>query len=132
MRSLQVVAPSRFEIVEIDRPARGPDEVLLEMRACCICNQHDRAVFAGRAHGGAKTYPLEPGFPGHEGAGVIVEVGGDVGGLAVGDHVVTTGIGGPPLYSEYVTRKADAVVKIPPHVDMALAAPLARIIHEGA
>jgi threonine dehydrogenase-like Zn-dependent dehydrogenase len=124
MRSLQITAPGRCEIIETDRPRCGSDEVLIEMKACTICNQHDAAVFAGRAHGGPREYPLEPGFPGHEGAGVVVEVGEGVTDLAAGDRVVTTGIGGPPLYSEYVTRQATAAVKFPESVDFPAAAPL--------
>ncbi len=124
MRSLQITAPGKFRIAEIDPPACAHGEVLLRMKACTICNQHDAAVFAGRAHGGARQYPLEPGFPGHEGAGEVVEVGPGVADPGVGDRVVTTGIGGPPLYSELVTRRADAVVKFPDAVDFPLAAPL--------
>jgi len=78
MRSLQITGPGEFRLMEIDPPARGADEVLIRIRACTICNQHDLAVFAGRAHGGAKEYPLTPGFPGHEAAGEVVQVGPDV------------------------------------------------------
>ena len=124
MRSLQITAAGRCEIVETDRPRCGSDEVLIEMKACTICNQHDAAVFAGRAHGGPRRYPLEPGFPGHEGAGVVVEAGEGVTDLAPGDRVVTTGIGGPPLYSEYVMRQATAAVKFAESVDFPAAAPL--------
>lgn len=124
MRSLRVTAPGRCEIVEIDRPRCGADEVLIQIKSCTICNQHDASVFAGRSHGGPREYPLEPGFPGHEGAGVVVEVGEGVTDLAPGDRVVTTGIGGPPLYSEYVTRQAGAAVKFPESVDFPAAAPL--------
>jgi NADPH:quinone reductase-like Zn-dependent oxidoreductase len=53
-----------------------------------------------------------PGFPGHEGAGVVVEAGSQVKNLQIGDHVVMSGLGGPPLYSEYVTRKADQVALV--------------------
>lgn len=124
MKSLQVKAPEQVAVIDSDNPSAGPGQVLLAMRACAICNQHDSAIFHGSPHGGKKEYPLEPGFPGHEGAGEIVEVGEGVEGLAVGDHVVTTGIGGPPLYSEYVPRDASAVVKIDPSVPWEHAAPL--------
>ena len=124
MRSLQVVGAEQVEIIEIDRPRCGPYEVLIHMKACAICNQHDAAVFAGHPHGGERQYPLEPGFPGHEGAGEVVEVGERVTDLAVGDHVCTTGIGGPPLYSEYVTRQAGTAVRIRPEIEFIHAAPL--------
>jgi NADPH:quinone reductase-like Zn-dependent oxidoreductase len=52
------------------------------------------------------------GFPGHEGAGIVIEVGRDVKNLKIGDHVAMSGLGGPPLYSEFVTLKADQVVRV--------------------
>ncbi len=124
MRSLQITGPGQFRLTEIDRPKCGQDEVLIQMKACTICNQHDLAVFAGRPHGGGREYPLEPGFPGHEGAGIVIEAGARVTELAPGDRVATTGIGGPPLYSEFVTRKAHAAVKLPENIDFIHAAPL--------
>jgi len=124
LRSLQITGPGKFEIVEMDPPACGAGEVLIEIKACTICNQHDAAVLAGRPHGGRQPYPLEAGYPGHEGAGVVVAIGEGAGDLSVGDRVVTTGIGGPPLYSEYVTRRADAAVRFPAGIDFVRAAPL--------
>ncbi|KPK81084.1 MAG: hypothetical protein AMJ81_10920, partial [Phycisphaerae bacterium SM23_33] len=121
---MQITGPGRCSLVKIDPPQCRPDEVLIHMKACTICNQHDAAVFGGRGHGGLRDYPLEPGFPGHEGAGVVAQVGQGVTALAPGDRVVTTGIGGPPLYAEYVTRKTGTAVKFPESIDFVHAAPL--------
>lgn len=124
MRSLQVTGPGQYALIDIDPPTCGNDEVLIRIKACTICNQHDAAVFAGRPHGRQPEYPLEPGFPGHEGAGVVVEVGRNVTDLTVGDRAVTTGIGGPPLYSEVVSRQSGTAVPFPDTIDFAHAAPL--------
>jgi len=124
MRSLQITGPSEFRLIDTAAPPCGADDVLIEIKACTICNQHDAAVFEGRPQGGPRAYPLEPGFPGHEGAGVVVQAGKNVTDLAVGDRVATTGIGGPPLYSEYVTRRAGTAVKFPDSIEFARAAPL--------
>lgn len=124
MKVLQITAPGTYTITDLPEPACAADEVLIEIKACTICNQHDLAVFHGRPHGGPAGYPLEAGFPGHEGAGIVRQVGRDVQELAVGDHVVTTGIGGPPLYRQYVTRKASAAVRIAEAIDFVHAAPL--------
>jgi threonine dehydrogenase-like Zn-dependent dehydrogenase len=123
MRALQLVQPGQPRIIDIKPPSCGPHEIVLRMEATTICNQFDLAVFSGHAHGGG-TYPMSPGFPGHEGAGRVVEVGSEVTDLSVGDHVVTSGIGGDPLYRELVRRRHDAVVKIPRHVPWELAAPM--------
>ncbi len=105
MRALRLDSPGRCSVIKLDRPKPGPGEVLIGIRACTVCNQHDLRMFSGEAG----SYPTEPGFPGHEGAGVVVEAGEGVEGVAAGDRVVTSGIGGPPLYREFVARRADAV-----------------------
>ncbi|MCW2795198.1 NAD(P)-dependent alcohol dehydrogenase [Nocardioides sp.] len=68
-----------FEEVEIDGPR--PDEVLVRVVATGLC--HTDITMR-------TMLPPEmfPNVFGHEGAGVVEEVGADVRGIAVGDHVV--------------------------------------------
>ncbi len=74
-----VAEPLSIEPIQIQSPAHG--EVILEMGAAGICGS-DRYVIEG-------TYPVEPpAVCGHEGAGVVVEVGPGVQSLEVGDSVV--------------------------------------------
>ena len=120
MRALQVSGPDAFEIIDLRDPEPSEGEVVIRIGACTICNQHDSRVFAG-PH---STYPLEPGFPGHEAAGEVVAVGPGVKEVAVGDRVVTSGIGGPPLYRELVTRQEKAVATYRSETPFAEAAPL--------
>lgn len=108
MKALRLIEPRRFEIDEIDRPVPGEGQILMKVEAATICNQHDLYYW----HGRGETYPAKHGFPGHEASGVVVEAGPDAGGLRPGDRVVTSGIGGGPLYREYVLRRADAVAVI--------------------
>jgi Zn-dependent alcohol dehydrogenase len=76
--------PLTLETITVDAPHEG--EVIVEMAAAGICGS-DRYVIEGH-------YPVvPPAVCGHEGAGVIVEVGPGVTGFAVGDHVVQTFIG---------------------------------------
>src|ERR1700754_1019779 len=68
------------ETIHVESPHRH--EVMIEMAACGVCHSDLSA-----ANG---TIPLPPPIVlGHEGAGVVVEVGEDVEGLAVGDHVIS-------------------------------------------
>ncbi len=68
-----------FELRRRDLPAPGPDEVLVRLVATGVC--HTDLVTAAR--------PVVPGqILGHEGAGVVEEVGGEVGAVEPGDHVV--------------------------------------------
>jgi NDMA-dependent alcohol dehydrogenase len=70
------------EEIELDPPNKG--EVLIEFEATGLCHS-DHHVRSGDMFG--VNLPI---IGGHEGAGVIQEVGPGVEGLAVGDHVVTS------------------------------------------
>jgi S-(hydroxymethyl)glutathione dehydrogenase/alcohol dehydrogenase len=75
--------PLSVEMVELGGPKAG--EVLIELKATGICHT-DEFTLSGKDPEG-----LFPAILGHEGAGVVVEVGAGVTSLEVGDHVV-------PLY----------------------------------
>ncbi|BBK34078.1 L-threonine 3-dehydrogenase [Stella humosa] len=75
--------PMTMETVEVEGPKSG--EVLIEIKATGVCHT-DAVIFWGIN----ANSPL-PAILGHEGAGVVVEVGPDVETVRPGDHVV-------PLY----------------------------------
>jgi alcohol dehydrogenase len=77
--------PFHIEEVEIDPPGEG--EVLIEIRAAGLCHS-DLSVIEGQ-----RKRPL-PIVGGHEGAGIVRELGKGVTGLAVGDHVVLINVAG--------------------------------------
>lgn len=70
------------EEIELDPPARA--EVLIKVAASGLCHSD------AHLDTGALPLPFAPVLGGHEAAGVIEEVGPEVHGLEVGDHVVTT------------------------------------------
>ena len=73
--------PVVVETISVDSPKRG--EVMVKLAACGVCHS-DLSATNG-------TIPLPPPLVlGHEGAGVVVEVGEGVTAFAVGDHVVTS------------------------------------------
>jgi propanol-preferring alcohol dehydrogenase len=72
--------PLRIE--EVPAPEIGPDEVLVETRACGICRT-DLHISDGLAY-----VPKLPHIPGHEPAGVVAQVGANVTELSVGQRVV--------------------------------------------
>jgi len=76
--------PLTIETVDLEGPKAG--EVLVEVKATGICHT-DWFTLSGDDPEG-----LFPAILGHEGAGVVREVGAGVGSLAVGDHVI-------PLYT---------------------------------
>ena len=112
MKSILIQKPGSFEIIDIDQPVPNEDEILVQIKSTSLCNQHDWKVNKGLYRDLKYLEYGVPGFPGHEGAGVISEIGKQVKNFKAGDHVVLSGLGGPPLYSEFVTRKADQVARV--------------------
>jgi S-(hydroxymethyl)glutathione dehydrogenase/alcohol dehydrogenase len=76
--------PLVVEQVDLEGPRAG--EVLVELKATGICHTDEFTRSGGDPEG------LFPVILGHEGAGVVVEVGPGVTSVAVGDHVI-------PLYT---------------------------------
>ena len=76
-------APLTIETVDLDGPKAG--ELLVEIKATGICHTDEFTL------SGADPEGLFPSILGHEGAGVVVDVGPGVKTLKKGDHVI-------PLY----------------------------------
>src|SRR6188768_790279 len=76
-------APLVVETVQLDGPKAG--EVLVEIKATGICHTDEFT------RSGADPEGLFPAILGHEGAGIVVDVGPGVTALRKGDHVI-------PLY----------------------------------
>jgi S-(hydroxymethyl)glutathione dehydrogenase/alcohol dehydrogenase len=76
-------APLAIETVELDGPRQG--EVLVEVKATGICHTDEFTL------SGADPEGLFPAILGHEGAGIVVDIGPGVTTLKKGDHVI-------PLY----------------------------------
>jgi len=96
--------PMSLETVDLDGPREG--EVLVEIKATGICHTDEYTL------SGADPEGLFPAILGHEGAGVVVDVGPNVTSLRKGDHVI-------PLYTpecrqcEYcLSRKTNLCVAI--------------------
>ncbi len=75
-----------LEIVEVDLEGPKAGEVLVEVKATGVCHTDEFTL------SGADPEGAFPAILGHEGAGVVVEVGPGVSTLAPGDHVI-------PLYT---------------------------------
>ena len=75
-----------LEIVEVDLDGPRAGEVMVEIKATGICHTDDFTI------SGADPEGLFPAIMGHEGAGIVVEIGAGVTSVGVGDHVI-------PLYT---------------------------------
>ena len=96
--------PLSLETIDLGGPREG--EVLVEIKATGICHTDEYTL------SGADPEGLFPAVLGHEGAGVVVDVGKNVTSLKKGDHVI-------PLYTpecrqcEYcLSRKTNLCVAI--------------------
>ena len=75
-----------LEIMEVDLEAPKAGEVLVELKATGICHTDEFTL------SGADPEGIFPAILGHEGAGVVTQIGDGVSSVAVGDHVI-------PLYT---------------------------------
>ncbi|MEE9595773.1 MAG: S-(hydroxymethyl)glutathione dehydrogenase/class III alcohol dehydrogenase [Acidiferrobacterales bacterium] len=82
--ALEAGKPLQIEEVDLEGPKAG--EVMVEIKATGICHT-DHFTLSG-----ADPEGLFPAVLGHEGAGVVVEVGAGVNSVKAGDHVI-------PLYT---------------------------------
>lgn len=83
MKAAVFMGEGNVQVMEVPRPAVGPNDILVKVAACGICGT-DIHIFSG-AEGAAKTVP--PTILGHEFAGTVVEIGEAVTGFAAGDRV---------------------------------------------
>lgn len=133
-----------LRVVDMPVPRPGEGEVLVQIKATSICYS-DVSVLTNK-YVGRKPIPL-PMIMGHEGAGVIAEVGAGVAGRSVGERVVVEPIIGcghchacqigsknlckgwehigltcHGTFAEYITLPATQVHPIPDHLGFAEAA----------
>jgi D-arabinitol dehydrogenase (NADP+) len=150
MKALVYRAPEKFSIEEVPKPAPGPRDVLIRVRACGICKT-DVHIHRGRF---IARFPLTPG---HEFAGEVEEVGREVREFRPGERVtadntelcgscyycrrnqplycenfLSHGCNLPGGFAEYVLIKEEKVFRIPGHLSFEEAAftePTACVVH---
>lgn len=114
VRAQSLASIDDYGIAEVEAPAPGSGEVVLQVAACGV-GYVDALVALGRY----QVKPRLPHTPGQEVAGRIARVGRDVRDLAVGDRVLASVQGG---FAEYAVAAAAAVCRIPERMDFAQAA----------
>lgn len=135
----------KLEVKQVERPTPGHGEVLIKMEACGVCHTDLHA-----AHGDWPVKPKLPVIPGHEGVGLVHEVGEGVTSLEIGDRVgipwlfkacgeceyclsgqetlcldqLNGGYSADGAFAEYCVAPADYVARIPDGVDPVEVAPI--------
>ena len=144
------VGDGRLEVHDVDVPALGPGDVLVEISHCGVCGTDLHLVLEHIARPGSVL--------GHEWAGTIAARGPDVDGWAVGDRVVCGPVPGcgecrpcrrgrpsvctrrPPVdhlsfrgaYARYVRAESGRLLRVPDALSMRVAAltePVAVALH---
>ncbi len=85
----EAAKPLAIETVQLDGPKAG--EVLVEIKATGVCHTDAFTLSGGDPEG------IFPAILGHEGAGIVVDIGAGVTSVAKGDHVI-------PLYTPECRR----------------------------
>src|SRR6266700_3802851 len=84
--AIAVAAGKPLEIMEVDLEGPREGEVLVEIKATGVCHTDEFTL------SGADPEGIFPAILGHEGAGVVVDIGRGVTSVRKGDHVI-------PLYT---------------------------------
>src|SRR5215467_13299176 len=81
MKALLLSEYKKLELVDLDIPTPGPDEILVRVATCGICGSD--------VHGydGSSGRRIPPLVMGHEAAGIVARVGDRVDGFKEGDRV---------------------------------------------
>ena len=81
MKAARFYAPGDIRLEDVPEPTAGPGDVVIRVRNCSTCGTDVKISL----HGHQNIHP--PRTMGHEIAGEITEVGGDVVGWVIGDRV---------------------------------------------
>ncbi len=84
MKAVTITQVQKVQVMEYSMPEVGPNDVLIQIKACALCTMEQRIYLGKKDVGG---YPV---IAGHEASGIVVQVGQQVKHCKVGDHVVST------------------------------------------
>lgn len=90
MKSVVVTGANQTEVLDVEVPTVGTTDALVRVKACGICGSDTFYIHIGGVPPRQGHTPL-----GHEIAGEVIELGTDVVGLAIGDHVVVNPMAAP-------------------------------------
>jgi threonine dehydrogenase-like Zn-dependent dehydrogenase len=101
--------PKTIALQKVAAPHLKNDEVKIRLQGCGICAS-SLPLWEGREW---FSYPSEPGTPGHEGWGIVEEIGEEVTDIAVGDRVAFLS---NHAFAEYDVANKSALIKLPPTI----------------
>lgn len=110
MRAAVIEEPGAVRLEDVPLPQPGPGEVRVRLEGCGICGSN-LPTWEGREW---FEYPTEPGAPGHEGWGIVDDVGRDVDTVKPGDRVALLSY---HAFAEYDLADGSDLVRLPEWLD---------------
>ena len=108
MRAARLAGPKHFEFIDTDMPVAGDGECLIKLERVSVCGSDCRHGFNIHPE---EEYPMEPGRPCHELAGVIVESRTDD--YREGQRVIAIPARGSGGLMEYMTSDPSRMILLP-------------------
>ena len=108
MRAARLAGPKHFEFIDTDMPVAGDGECLIKLERVSVCGSDCRHGFNIHPE---EEYPMEPGRPCHELAGVIVESRTDA--YREGQRVIAIPARGSGGLMEYMTSDPSRMILLP-------------------
>lgn len=123
MKSAIITKPLNIEIIDTSIPKMEDGQILIKSQTVSVCGS-DMPYFLNER---PMQYPLQPGFPGHECIGVVIESNSRE--FKEGDNVLSIP-NGDRGFAEYFTAHPSRTVSIPSLDDkFVVAQPLGTVIH---
>ena len=108
MKAARLAGPKHFEFIDTDMPVAGDGECLIKLERVSVCGSDCRHGFNIHPE---EEYPMEPGRPCHELAGVIVESRTDE--YQEGQRVIAIPARGSGGLMEYMKSDPSRMVLLP-------------------
>ena len=108
MRAARLAGPKHFEFIDTDMPVAGDGECLIKLERVSVCGSDCRHGFNIHPE---EEYPMEPGRPCHELAGVIVESRTDE--YREGQRVIAIPARGSGGLMEYMPSDPSRMILLP-------------------
>lgn len=109
MRAARIVAPKQFDFVDLDMPQAGDGQCLIKLERVSVCGSDIRHGYGPIEP--EENYPMAPGRPCHELAGVIVESRTDA--YHEGQRVIVIPSRGTGGLMEYLVSSPDRMILLP-------------------
>ena len=109
MKAARLVAPSKFDFVDVPDPTPKEGQAKIKIEAVSVCGSDIHSSFCADLP--EENYPLPPGVPCHEIAGTVVE--SRIPSIKEGQRAIVIPTRGEGGLAEYIIQSADRIIPIP-------------------